>query len=68
MFRRLESGLPKDPVFPTDLKGLGYTIPSVVMIAADLLQLFHQRERRDQKYREAEGVLQVLPHQEREIQ
>jgi hypothetical protein len=23
MFRRLESGLPKDPVFPKDLKGLG---------------------------------------------
>ncbi|RFU33715.1 hypothetical protein B7463_g2621, partial [Scytalidium lignicola] len=26
MFRRLESGLPKDPVFPTDLEGLGYFI------------------------------------------
>ncbi|KAL5330515.1 hypothetical protein ACEPPN_000032 [Leptodophora sp. 'Broadleaf-Isolate-01'] len=26
MFRRLDSGLPKDPVYPTDLKGLGYFI------------------------------------------
>ncbi|CZT04850.1 uncharacterized protein RAG0_11155 [Rhynchosporium agropyri] len=26
MFRRLPSGLPKDPVYPTDLKGLGYFI------------------------------------------
>ncbi|KAI9050259.1 hypothetical protein LZ554_005427 [Drepanopeziza brunnea f. sp. 'monogermtubi'] len=26
MFRRLEKGLPKDPVYPTDLKGLGYFI------------------------------------------
>ncbi|PMD32288.1 hypothetical protein L207DRAFT_640108 [Hyaloscypha variabilis F] len=26
MFRRLESGLPKDPVFPTSLAGLGYFV------------------------------------------
>ncbi|OWO99706.1 hypothetical protein B2J93_9456 [Marssonina coronariae] len=26
MFRRLQSGLPKDPVFPTTLQGLGYFI------------------------------------------
>ncbi|KAF8860018.1 hypothetical protein BDZ45DRAFT_649433 [Acephala macrosclerotiorum] len=26
MFRRLASGLPKDPVFPHDLKGLGYFV------------------------------------------
>ncbi|KAL2065931.1 hypothetical protein VTL71DRAFT_3601 [Oculimacula yallundae] len=26
MFRRLDSGLPKDPIYPSDLKGLGYFI------------------------------------------
>ena len=26
MFRRLDSGLPKDPVFPSTLEGLGYFI------------------------------------------
>ncbi|RDW76955.1 hypothetical protein BP6252_05008 [Coleophoma cylindrospora] len=28
MFRRLSSGLPKDPKFPSDLKGLGYFVNS----------------------------------------
>jgi hypothetical protein len=59
MFRRLESSLPGDFEFPTDLKGLGYFVNEndQIRMIKDPNQSFHffisKNERYMQRHREA---------------